>query len=403
MRVTDLLNGGAGNSVSTYPAFVSSNCANLCAANFVTASDPASTRLRASLSSAASAGGFAAFFYAAAILALVAQTVSSIWFACASGGKAQKPSCCSHPLPACCDSAAGGIVLACAAFFPLVAATAIGWGVYSGVAAAGLSYLGSGLSNALWDTAQWYGGAGAGVSGVALLFGLISLILEISRVTCCRGGGSPALSPSGEGGGATTVIVHNPVSAAGPAYAASAPAVAVGNPYATPQPHVYAMAPPATAPPAPAALSQKPLGPKPGHAHPGPPYYAAPPPGPPLLAAPVALLPPQFGAVPPPPPAFAQAHFAPPAYHAPPPGVVFAPPAHHAPPPPGIVVIGAPFPSQEQEEAQAPSGGLGGFEKVRRAGAWDTPTTQPPPLTPQPPPSLKGTFESRGEARHWQR
>ena len=153
IQVTDFLQNGLFNSLSTYSAFIQSNCGGLCPAGFSTAVDPASVRMRYALQSAAGSGGGADFFYAMAIIALLIQTVSAISFACVAG---KQPCCCcanGNPLPAHYFTQLVGIIIACVGFLSVVIAASISIGVYSGLAAAGLAYLPS--SNAVWTSALW--------------------------------------------------------------------------------------------------------------------------------------------------------------------------------------------------------------------------------------------------------
>ena len=335
VRVTDVQGNGALSSLHSYPSFISSNCGSLCAQNFGSASDLASTRLRSSLVSAAGAGGFAEFAWAASVITLAFQTISSISFACVAGGKAAQ-----CPLPACCVSVAGGIVVACAAFFSVIIAAAIGWGEFSGVAAASLSYLGAGLANIDWATALWFGGVGAWFAGLALTFSLVTFICEICRFTCCKRAAVAAPSASEPTFATiTSVVVSNPISSSGPVYA--------------------------TGPPAPQEWPQKPPAPQ-YAAAPGPAFHAPAP-----APASITFVPTHLAQKPPGPPP-TPTHFAPPAYHAhpTPPAYYAPPPAYHAPPP-GVAL--APVPvfitvasEQEQNEAPPASEGFSGFEKVRR-------------------------------------
>ena len=148
VRVTDVLNNGALNSLSTYAAFIAADCGGLCVPGFQTAMGVQAVRLRTALQGAAGAGGAAEFFYAAAIIALLLQIIGAISFACGAGGRV-----CSAPLPALLATQAAGVTIACVAFLCLVIAASIGLGVFSGVAAAGLAYLP--FSNAIWFTAAW--------------------------------------------------------------------------------------------------------------------------------------------------------------------------------------------------------------------------------------------------------
>ena len=191
-----------------YPAFIEGDCRGLCP-GLASSSSPSARALLVALRGAPSAGAAAESFYSFAVICWLLHATSTIMLACNMRRKDQAaPTSCSE----CFSSTAVGMTFCCLGFACFTIAAAIGWGVFSSLARLAFNYVvsgGSGLG-AGWSSVSWFGGPGAALSGVGMVWALVALGCELGARFCCQNWQPPSAELVRPGALGTTIVVQQP-------------------------------------------------------------------------------------------------------------------------------------------------------------------------------------------------